>query len=238
MSAFVYANGPLASPPLPVIVTDPKFCSDHPTSFEVSEEYASFSNDDFRIKDVTNGETVFLVAGKPLSLHQEKTLYDSLDNNKAIWIMKHQISNNLIILGRKYSFWDNGGNRLFTVKYHPRFLHNQTRKLSISFPDGSMMLLEASKWDRLSIITWRKKDHVFPVAKVKLRKSNGNLQTYTVEIAADVDITVILALVICLDEEGECGDRSQITGGGFVLPGSYGRREIPRSDEQTSQTIE
>lgn len=222
MSAYIFANAPLQAPPSQIILTDARFCAGFETHFTVSEEYASFSNDDFRIVDATAGQVAFLVSGKVVSLREQKFLYDAL-TNQPVWIMKHNLFK---LLGRQYIISHPTTNgHLFTVKNHHRWFSNQGKKLSITLGDGSMLELEASKMDKLAVVTWNSGTTVIPVAKIQrpihsVRNVIGNVQDYDITIAPNVDITAIIAFVIALDEEGEKQDSSQRTGGGFLVPGS------------------
>src|SRR6478609_9230901 len=222
MSAYIFANTPLQAPPRQIVFTDARFCVGFETHFTISEEYASFSNDDFRIVDANTGKVAFLVSGKVVSLREQKFLYDALAN-QPVWVMKHNL---IKLLGRQYIIsHPTTKNNLFTIKYHHQWFSNQGRKLTVTMNDGSFLQLEASKMDKIAVVTWNSGTTVMPVAKLQrplhsVRNVVGGVQDYDITIAANVDISAIIALVIALDEEGEKQDKSQRTGGGIIIPGS------------------
>jgi uncharacterized protein YxjI len=62
--------------PQPLIVTEPRFVVQQPTTLKLSEEYFSFSGDDFTIVDPITNLLWFKVDGKCFSFKQKKVLLD------------------------------------------------------------------------------------------------------------------------------------------------------------------
>lgn len=193
------------------------------TRFTISEEYLSFSPDDFEIIDANTGQVAFLVSGKVASLRETKTLHNANDS-APIWAMKKNILN---VVGRSYQFTHPVTNvPLFTIKNHRRWFANQGKKLSITLGNGSVVTMETSQMDKTAVVTITMGTTILPIAKVQrplhsARNVVANVQDYQVTIAPNVDIPLILGLVIALDEEGERLDnKKQRMGGGVMLPGS------------------
>jgi len=218
MSTFLFANGPLHAPIHPISLTDFKYVSSMETKFKISEQYMSFSNDDFKIVDMNSNRTAFLVSGKNVSLRQQKFMFDT--ENNLIWTMKHNLFK---IFGTKYIISNSQGKDIFTIKAHHRWFANSGKKLSIDLPIGSIVL-ESSKQDKISVITLQFGGTILPIARIErtlhsARNVIGNVQDYELTVAANVDIAAIISLVIALDEQGEKDEKSQQTGGGIIKPG-------------------
>lgn len=196
------SQGPLISPSQPIVLTENRFVVPHETKFKLSEQYMSFSSDDFTITDTVTGNPAFVISGKSISLSKQKLLYDH--NNIHVWTMK----NKLITIGRSYQVLSPTNVSLFTIKNHHRWLPTQGRKLSTEFAGGTIVL-KASKMDKLGVITFQDKTgKVIPIAKITrplhtVRNMFHNVQDYEVTIAPNVDIAAILAFCLTLDEEGE-----------------------------------
>lgn len=218
--AYVHLNRALRGPAQQLVVTDTRFVAGFETHFTVSEEYLSFSEHDFRVVDVVTGQQAFFLAGKIVFFREQKTLYENVSST-PIWTMKHSW---IKAFGRRYNF-SHPLTRvaLFSIKSHHRWFANQGKKLSADLSGESVVTLEASKMDKQAVVTLTTGANVIPIAKISrslhsVRNVIGNVQDYDVTIAPNVDIALILAFVITLDEEGEGKDKSQRTGDGVVLP--------------------
>ena len=218
MSAYIFANGPLQAPIQPIAIVDQRYFALSEVKFLLSEEYMSFSNDDFKIVDLTTNAVAFLVSGKTISLRERKYLYDAANN--PIWVMKHNL---LKLFGTRYNFSSPNDTPLFTIKNHHRWFFNQGKKLSIDLPIGTIVL-EASKLDKIAVVTLQSNGKTIPIARIvrplhSVRNVVGNVQDYELTVARNVDISAMIALVIALDEQGEKQDKTQKTGGGIIRPG-------------------
>lgn len=105
--------------------------SNQACKFHMKEEFLSLSQDDFSIVDLQRNVESFRIRRQLISvIRQSKTLYDERGN--IIWTMKHPLFK---LAFRRYKFYGQNGNLLFTIRNHFR-LPGQGKKLTTKLPDG------------------------------------------------------------------------------------------------------
>ena len=181
--------------PMPVGI-DARFIAQQPTCL-VMKERLSFSGDDFTVR-TTNGYDIVRCEGKAMSLSGRKNFY-SPDNELLFALRKHHF--------KFLSSWyleDSQKNRFLEIKGRMTFMK---AKLDAEFKNvlggGQDMILEIrGDWiNREADILWNGQ----PVALIRrsflnFREIFQGHQTYGVEVAPNVDMALIAALVVSLDE--------------------------------------
>ncbi|KAM0721872.1 hypothetical protein Q7P37_002797 [Cladosporium fusiforme] len=168
------------NPPLGPQPPNPAFYSPTESTLQMKEKLLSLSGDSFTITN-TSGAPVCQCTGKVFSLHGTKT------------------------------FTDMQGNELFTVKkkmlsIQKKLRVREPRRPYVHFKNAAdgqevQLDLKGDWFDRSATITLGGR----PVADVKRKFFNarelfGDKQTYFVTVAPNVDLTLIAAICVCLDE--------------------------------------
>ncbi|ORX90942.1 hypothetical protein K493DRAFT_229289 [Basidiobolus meristosporus CBS 931.73] len=191
----------------PIIATEPRFCLPYEISLHLREKFFSFSGDDFSIKDASNTVEYFKCSGRTFSLREKKVL---LDNTGAPVL---NIRDQFFALVPNYKIYQ-GSDRnklLFEIRakftlFKPKFTLHFT-----NLADGNPITLEL-KGDWLARRTViRAINHLgvtTTIARVHSPIGTGrnlflNKQDYYVTIAPGVDIAMIVAICICLDENAK-----------------------------------
>jgi len=192
-------TGHVQRPQVSVIGTEPRFLAQQPVTLVLKEHVLSFSGDDFSIKD-TNGMTYFKCKGKYMTIHDRKYLYD-IYNNPIITIKENislrfkqtlndPRSDHKIASIKKTSLLNF---RSLTVKFYNKAT-NQKETLTVK---GDLMSLScgiyygsSSSGPMIARVT-KKLD-----AKTLFTKKDS----YSLEIAPNVDMALMVALAIIFDE--------------------------------------
>lgn len=71
-------DAPLVPQQIPICAVEPRFCLPRAVQLKIKEKMFSFSGDDFKIADPSDGTIYFRCAGKAFSLRDKKTLLDNM----------------------------------------------------------------------------------------------------------------------------------------------------------------
>jgi len=192
-------TGHLQRPQVSIVGTEARFLSQQPVTLVLKEHVLSFSGDDFSIKD-TNGLTYFNCKGKYMTLHDRKYLYDIYGN--PIITIKENIS-----LRFKQTLNDpKSDHKIASIKKTSilsfrsltvKFFNKATNKKEILTVKGDLMSLSCG-------IYYGDSTHAPMIARV-VKKLDAktiftNKDSYSLEIAPNVDMALIVALAIIFDE--------------------------------------
>lgn len=192
-------TGHVQAPQVSVIGTEPRFIAQKPVTLALKERVLSFSGDDFSIKD-TNGMTYFKCKGKYLTLHDRKYLYD-IYNNPIITIKQN------ISLRFKQTLNDpRSDEKIASIKKTSllsfrsltvKFFNKATNKKEILTVKGDIMSFSCG-------IYYGEGSHAPMIARVVKRIDAKTIFTskdsYSLEIAPNVDMALMVALAIIFDE--------------------------------------
>jgi len=191
--------GRIESPKIPVIGTEARFLAQQRVVLELKEHVLSFSGDDFSIKD-TKGVSYFKCKGKYISFHDRKYLYDIYD--KPIITIKKNIS-----LRFKQTLNDPvSDHEIASIKKSSLF---SLRKLVVKFYNKATNQKETLvlKSDLISLscgIYYGDKANAPLIARVNkvidAKTLFTNKDSYSLEIAPNVDMALMVALAIIFDE--------------------------------------
>jgi len=188
LAAFVPPLGP--QPP------NALFYSPNQVTLQMKEKVFSLSGDDFTVKTV-DGHEVCKCKGKVLSLHDKKKFTDI--TGKDIFELK----NKTLALFKSFVATSPEGHG-FEVKGHFSIGKSHSTCEFKNFADGQKVELEIhGDWfDRSARIEFGGR----PVAHISrsffnVREIFGDKQSYFVSVAPNVDLSMIAALCVCLDEK-------------------------------------
>ncbi|KAI1495473.1 DUF567-domain-containing protein [Biscogniauxia marginata] len=163
----------------------------------LKEKILSLSGDSFDVKTV-DGRPIFKVEGSTLSLSSRKRILDTHGNHLFT------IRKRLIALHSTYYAEDPKGNQVFELK--GKFSIGSSKSVgTFTSANGKneYLLMKGDFFDRKADIT----DEVTkqPVAHIdrkffNMREILGGQQTYAVTVAPNVDMAIVVAMCICLDE--------------------------------------
>ncbi|KAF1985500.1 DUF567-domain-containing protein [Aulographum hederae CBS 113979] len=180
----------------PPLGPNPKYFMPEETTLTMKEKAFSLSGDDFTIK-TTSGIDVCKCKGKMVSLHDSKEFVDPQG------VHLFTLKNKLIALHKSFRAEGPDGKDLFTVKGHFSLMSSKSSCHFINASDGREMELDIKgDWfDRSANITCQGQ----PVATLSreffnMREMFVDKQTYYVTVAPGVDLTLVAAVCICLDE--------------------------------------
>ncbi|KAJ7759980.1 tubby C-terminal-like domain-containing protein [Mycena metata] len=174
----------------------PQFCAQQQMTLVLKEKVFSFSGDDFAVKDQF-GNVVIRCQGKALSWSDKKEFSDTAGNHLFDLKNKH------FHIHKTLQAEDPTGNVLMTVKGHFQLFGS---KMSATFKnfDGQEveLICKGDFLDRKATIMHN--DQV--IAQIgrdffNARQIFGNQQTYQVSVAPGVDLAMMAAICICLDEK-------------------------------------
>ncbi|RYP63336.1 hypothetical protein DL771_009321 [Monosporascus sp. 5C6A] len=174
----------------------PGFITQQTETLMVQERGMSLSGDSFTIK-TAGGQPVFDVKGHLFSLSGRKVVTDMRGNHLFTIRKKH------MALHWTYYAEDPAGNQILEVinkfgfttrKFVGKFLSASGRQEELRMT-GDFLHTSADIYAN---------DAPYPVAvinrKLTLREIIGHKQTYAVTIAPNVDMAMVVAMCICLDE--------------------------------------
>lgn len=183
------------NPPLGPQPANAAFYSPHQQTLQMKEKVFSLSGDDFTVHTV-DGLQVCKCKGHVLSLRDSKKFTDMQDNELFT------VKNKMLAISKSFHGESPHGHG-FEVKGH---FSIGSSKSSVHFKnaaDGQQVELDVKgDWfDRSASITFAGR----PVAHISrsffnVREIFGDKQTYFVSVAANVDLTLIAAICVCLDE--------------------------------------
>ncbi|KAJ3184777.1 hypothetical protein HDU85_001455 [Gaertneriomyces sp. JEL0708] len=206
-SSSQFENATVQSPPTPIACVDPRFCMPQSVTLHLREKIFSFSGDDFKIKDPHTDQVYFRVEGRALSLRDKKTFLDAY--GEPVMNMKKEFI--AFVPNHELYYGNDSKNKLVEIRAHVTFM---TPRLSVSFYSklGEIPVEMGIKGDWLArrAVVWmdygrKGKENRIIVAKVTAPVLTGRnlffgVQDYYVEIAPGVDIALIVAICVALDE--------------------------------------
>ncbi|KIW39399.1 uncharacterized protein PV06_09170 [Exophiala oligosperma] len=172
------------------------FCDPQEQTLQMKEKVFSLSGDDFEVTTVS-GLHLCRCKGKVFSLSSAKKFTDMQDNEIFTLRNKH------IALHKSFYGVAPNGQEVFQVKGHFSVLSSKSTIHFQNQSDGSQIELNLKgDWlDRSATITLAGR----PVASISrsfmnARQIFGGKQTYFVTVAPGVDLVLIAAICVCLDE--------------------------------------
>ena len=175
------------------------FCQPHPVTLKMKEKglmSGSFTGDDFSITD-TNGREVCKCKGKVMSISARKIFIDPAGNELF------HLKNKLLALNKSFIGESPDGRDLFTVKGKFSLMSSKSEISFKNAADGAAIILTLKgDWlDRSAEVSLNGR----PVATISRSFLNfGQLvsdrQTYYVNCAPGVDLVLMAAICVCLDE--------------------------------------
>ncbi|KAF8606972.1 DUF567-domain-containing protein [Ceratobasidium sp. AG-I] len=186
------------NPPLGVL---PAYAQNTEVTLKLREKRISLSGDSFAITDVS-GRPYFKMEGNAFHIRDKKTLMQA--DGRPIF----NIQNKLLSIHSQYLVYNatqsTESEPLFVVKSH---FSLTGAKLDVSFTNASdnrpvVFELKGSFFDRSAEITMGGQ----PVARISRQFMNsGQLlfdqQTYFLTVAPGVDVAMMVALCVCMDEK-------------------------------------
>ncbi|KAI0595297.1 DUF567-domain-containing protein [Biscogniauxia sp. FL1348] len=187
---------PLAPYPTPMGVF-PQFLARQAETLVLKEKVLSLSGDSFDVK-TAGGQPVFRVEGSAFSLSGRKKLLDARGNHLFT------IRKKLIALHATYYAEDPSGHQVFELR--GKFSIGTSKSVGTFTSVGGKqecLLMKGDFFDRKADITDEATRQ--PVAHIdrkffNMRELVGGQQTYAVTVAPNVDMAIIVAMCICLDE--------------------------------------
>ncbi|KAI0976641.1 DUF567-domain-containing protein [Xylaria arbuscula] len=180
----------------------PHFIARQPESLVLKEKVMSLSGDSFDIK-LVNGQPIFQVKGETFSLSGRKHFCDPAGNELFT------IRKKLIALHSTFYAEDPNGNVIFEVKSKFSFGGTKMVCTFTSQPGKEeTLMVKGNFFDTRADITDEATKQ--PVATIDRKFFNAReifsgQDTYAVTVAPNVDMALIAAMCICLDEKKEEG---------------------------------
>ncbi|KIW21128.1 hypothetical protein PV08_01708 [Exophiala spinifera] len=172
------------------------FCRPHEETLQMKEKILSLSGDDFEVTTVS-GLHLCRCNGKVFSISGAKRFIDMQGNEIFTLKNKH------IALHKSFYAVGPNGEEVFKVKGHFSVLSSKSTIHFQNQADGSQIELDLKgNWlNRSATITLAGR----PVAHISrsfmnARQIFGGQQTYFVTVAPGVDLVLIAAICVCLDE--------------------------------------
>lgn len=192
------ARQPLQLPPFPKpLGCFPSFFAQQSESIVLKERFLSFSGDDYGIKTL-DGRRMFHVEGEYFSLSGRKHFMDT-QGNVLFDIRKHLFS-----IPACYYAELPTGKVLFEVEGKFTFFSSKAECTFVS-SDGkpAKLVMKGDFFDTYADIKEKSTGQIVACIDRKFfnaRELLGGVQTYVVTVAPNVDIALIAAMCICLDE--------------------------------------
>ncbi|KAK4897510.1 hypothetical protein LTR17_005286 [Elasticomyces elasticus] len=170
--------------------------SAHQTTLIMKEKVFSLSGDDFTVRTV-DGMDVCKCKGKVVSMRDSKKFTDV--NGTELFTLKNKmLSIHKSFVGNSPTGHD------FEVKGHFKLMGSKSSVHFKNASDGSEVELEVKgDWfDRSAVITFGGRE-VAAIARsfFNVREIFGDKQSYQVTVAAGVDLSLIAAICVALDEK-------------------------------------
>ncbi|OLN96030.1 Protein LURP-one-related 15 [Colletotrichum chlorophyti] len=165
----------------------------------LKERMLSLTGDNFDIK-LANGQPILHVVGKVMSISGRKSVYD-MANNHLFDIVKEHFH-----IHTTFAAQDPQGNKLMEVKSSFKLLGSKATATFISPSTGKSESLEmkgnwlSTQADIVDSTTGQVLGRI-DRNMLKARDFLGGKQTYSLTVAPGVDMALMCALCICLDEK-------------------------------------
>ncbi|KAJ7617187.1 tubby C-terminal-like domain-containing protein [Roridomyces roridus] len=173
-----------------------QFCAQQPITLVLKEKVWSFSGDDFSVKDQF-GNVVVRCQGKALSWSDKKEFSDS--QGRPLFTLK----NKHFHIHKTLEAEDHAGNVILTVKGKFQLIGSKMSATFRNFNGEDVELIcKGDFFDRKATITHNDRV-VAEIGRnfVNLREIFADQQTYQVNVAPGVDLALMAAICICLDEK-------------------------------------
>ncbi|CAN9295181.1 unnamed protein product [Alternaria sp. RS040] len=193
---------PLAPAPQPIGVF-PQFLAAGQETLVLKEKVISLSGDSFSIK-LANGTPVLQVEGKVMSLTGRKKMFDMQGNHLCSIVKEH------FHLHSTYVMESAKGDKIMEVKSSFKLLGSKaTATFTSSNGKQEVLTMRGDFFDTQADILDEAQGGLV-VARIDRKILSGKdiffgQQTYGVQIAPGVDMALIAALCICLDEKNNEG---------------------------------
>ncbi|RYN42654.1 hypothetical protein AA0113_g11899 [Alternaria arborescens] len=192
----------LAPAPQPIGVF-PQFLAAGPETLVLKEKVISLSGDSFSIK-LANGTPVLQVEGKVMSLTGRKKMFDMQGNHLCSIVKEHfHLHSTYVVESAK-------GDKIMEVKSSFKLLGSKaTATFTSSNGKQEVLTMRGNFFDTRADILDEAQGGLI-VARIDRKILSGKdiffgQQTYGVQIAPGVDMALIAALCICLDEKNNEG---------------------------------
>ncbi|KAI8586382.1 tubby C-terminal-like domain-containing protein [Geranomyces variabilis] len=210
-------NAPLLPCNPPVAAVDPRFIAQRETTLLLKEKIMSFSGDDFSIKEVQTGQPYFKVDGRNFSLRQKKQFLDAY--GVPVFNMKKKLLK-LVSTQNIYKA-DSSDEKLFVIESTFTFMKP---KIFVVFNDlvtGEQCEVGLKgNWIARQCVLWidrgrRGKDNQQIIGYIhsewaEARNLLFDKQTYFLRIAPGVDMALMVAICVALDEKAHENQNSAI----------------------------
>ncbi|CAG5182459.1 uncharacterized protein ALTATR162_LOCUS10172 [Alternaria atra] len=188
----------LAPAPQPIGVF-PQFLAARPETLVLKEKVLSLSGDSFSIK-LANGTPVLQVEGKVMSLTGRKKMFDMQGNHLCSIVKEHfHLHSTYVVESAK-------GEKIMEVKSSFKLMGSKaTATFASSNGKQEVLTMRGNFFDTQADILDEAQGGLV-VARIDRKILSGKdiffgQQTYGVQIAPGVDMALIAALCICLDEK-------------------------------------
>lgn len=193
----------VVSPPQQICATEARFCLPHPVTLTLKEKLFSFSGDDFKISCNATGTPYFQCQGRAWSLREKKVLRDTYGNPVANFKEK------LLSFTDSFDIYagENSDKKICKCSASYTFVK---AKMYTFFQDAitgvqKAVVLKGDWRDKRCVIyLGEPKNGGVPIAKVfrpfSLKGHLFEKDSYVLEIAAGVDIALLVILCIAFDE--------------------------------------
>ena len=186
----------------------PSFIAEYPTTLIMKEQIFSLSDDAFTVKTV-DGRDVLKITADTFSLSARKRVHDPAGNH--LFTLRKEIFS----FPKSYFAESPTGTKIFEVegKFHIGTSKAVGHFVNAMNGEQENFLMHGSFFNVKTEITDERNGQV--VAQVDREMLNarqllGDRQSYAVTVAPGVDMALIVAMVVCLDER-----RDQKTGHGI-----------------------
>ncbi|RYC62886.1 hypothetical protein CHU98_g3335 [Xylaria longipes] len=180
----------------------PRFIARQPESLALKEKAISLSGDSFDVK-LANGQPIFQVKGETFSFSNRQHFCD-MAGNELFTLRKK-----LIALHATYYAEDPNGNVIFEVKSK---FHIGGTKMICTFTSQSgkdeALMVKGNFFDTTAEITDEATKQPVSIIDRKFfnaREIFTGQDTYAVTVAPNVDMALIAAMCICMDDKKEEG---------------------------------
>ena len=187
-------------PPLPQpIALFPQFIASKPEVLVLKEKVLSLSGDSFHIK-LADGTPVLQVEGKVMSLTGRKKMSDMQGNHLCTILKEH------FHLHSTYAVESAGGQKMAEVKSSLKLMGSKATATFTTHDGKQQTLTMRGNWFDTSADIVDETIGGAVIARIDRKILSGKdiffgQQTYGVQVAPGVDLALVAALCICLDEK-------------------------------------
>jgi len=180
-----------------------QFFAAGPETLVMKEKVLSLTGDSFSIK-LANGTPVLKVEGKLMSISGRKKMFDMQGKHVCSIVKEH------FHIHTTYAVEDANGAKIMQVKSNFKLLGSKATATFTSHNGKEEILTMKGNWFDTSADIVDEAQGGVVVARINRKILSGkdilfNQQTYGVQIAPGVDMALIAALCICLDEKNNEG---------------------------------